>query len=154
MVRLDDGMAFESDARLLARAEGGMRGGGGGDGGGGGARGTPDEISDTDNVVGGGAWKSPRRGEFERSMQSGLSFRVLALILTKVLLLRHSGRTDDGTFSLQFPANDATAAGLQDGSQQQNKSQLSLVKSQVQLPNEGNCVPSRETWAVEAEELL
>jgi len=88
-------------------------------------------------------------------MQSGLSFRVLALILTKVLLLRHSGRTDDGTFSLQFPANERDGCGAARRIATANKSQLSLVKSQVQLPNEGNCVPSRKkAWAVEAEELL
>ena len=73
-----------------------------------------------------------------RSTQSGLSFSVLALILTKVLLLRHKGTTDDGIFSLHFPANCFMFAALHDGSQQQNKSQLPLVKSQVQLPKDGS----------------
>ncbi len=80
-------------------------------------------------------------------MQSGLSFSVLALMVTNVLLLRHSGSTDEGTFSRHCPAKSALFEALQEGSQQQNKSQLLLVKSQVQLPNEGSCVPSLETFA-------
>ena len=94
-------------------------------------------------------------------MQSGLSFSVFELIFTKMSLLRHRGSTDDGIFSLHLPANSATLAALQEGSQQQNKSQLPRVKSQVQLPNVGSCVPSRETLtgfaaaaAGDAEELL
>ena len=47
--------------------------------------------------------------------------------------------------TLHLPANSATLAAQHEGSQQQNKSQLPRVKSQVQLPNEGNWVPSRET---------
>jgi hypothetical protein len=82
-------------------------------------------------------------------MQRGLSFRVFALIFTNVLLLRQRGRTDDGTFSRHCPANSALFAALQDASQQQNKSQLSFVKSQVQFPNEGSCVPSLETFTAD-----
>ncbi len=65
----------------------------------------PDAISDIEILLGRGGLNSPRRGEFERSMHSGLSFSVFALILTNVLLLRHRGSTEDGTFSLQRPAN-------------------------------------------------
>ena len=138
------GAALDSDARLEAIAAGNVSRGGK-------AlvrqRGVPDAISAANKALGGGGWNSPRRGEFERSMQSGLSFRVLALIVTNVLLLRHSGSTDEGTFSRHRPAKSALFAALQEGSQQQNKSQLLLVKSQVQLPNEGSCVPSLETFA-------
>ncbi len=108
----------------------------------------PDEMSDVDILLGSGGLNSPRRGELERSMHNGLSFSVFALIFTNVSLLKQSGRTDDGIFSLQRPANCARLAALHDASQQQNKSQLSLVKSQVQLPNEGSWVPSRETLTV------
>ncbi len=89
-------------------------------------------------------------------MQRGLSFSVLALIFTNVSLLRQRGRTEEGTFSRHCPTNSALFAALQDASQQQNKSQLSFVKSQEQLPNVGSCVPSLEILTADAavDELL